>query len=157
MLECELTYYKLDGLDKDLVLEFFGTFSYLECCLKKCGYAKNSKHGIVICWDRFCKEHKMILSGLDSKMITYFEEKPPKNQIISDCGRLAWEEDAHKGKCSFPRLLVLVRRVRNNLFHGGKYNVEELDRNDVLLRYSLSVLTNCIESLQQTHPACRYD
>ena len=145
---------KLGGLDKDLVLAFFSSFSYLECCLKKCGYAKNSQSRIEIYWDRFCEEHKMVFTGLDSKMITYFEKKSPQKQIISDCGELAWTDDAYSGEFNFERLLVLVRRVRNNLFHGGKYNipVEELARNDDLLRYSLSVVINCIESLQKAHP-----
>jgi len=44
--------------------------------------------------------------------------------------------------------LRMVRSIRNNLFHGGKYNIEvheDTDRTEHLLRSSLVVLEECLE------------
>ena len=46
-------------------------------------------------------------------------------------------------------VLRLVRVVRNNLFHGGKYPIpieplEDMARNEVLLNPSIVVLRNCL-------------
>jgi hypothetical protein len=45
-------------------------------------------------------------------------------------------------------VLELVKAVRNNLFHGGKYpeeHIEELERNAVLLRAALRILDGCYQ------------
>lgn len=61
---------------------------------------------------------------------------------------LAWSTDL---PVEFDRktelLIALVRRVRNNLFHGGKYNSElheEPARNEELLRGGLLILEECL-------------
>jgi hypothetical protein len=44
--------------------------------------------------------------------------------------------------------LLLVRRVRNNLFHGGKFSDEVHSgraRNELLLRHSLAILHRCLD------------
>lgn len=141
-------------LNKDLVFEFFGVFSYFECSLKKCCYAKNTVQNqrIEICWKRFCDKHIQVFNKIDKEMITYFSKNPPKKQVISDEG-LKWCDDNHDSQIDFERLLILVRRVRNNLFHGGKYNIaiEQLERNNTLLRYSVSIIESCIDSLREQH------
>jgi hypothetical protein len=44
------------------------------------------------------------------------------------------------------QVLLLVRRVRNNLFHGGKHLPDgevETGRNAALVGYALTILTHC--------------
>ena len=45
------------------------------------------------------------------------------------------------------QVLDLIRRVRNNLFHGGKFNDAHSGpgRNELLLRHSLAILHRCLE------------
>lgn len=47
------------------------------------------------------------------------------------------------------RLLVLVRRIRNNLFHGGKFPEgpeDDASRDRELLKSDIAVLQACLES-----------
>ena len=49
-------------------------------------------------------------------------------------------------------LLRMVRTVRNNLFHGGKYNIEvheEVERTELLLQNSLTILMACLRLSQE--------
>ena len=63
---------------------------------------------------------------------------PPQHQIINDEGFLSWEQ---AGAVSNIRELIgAVRRVRNNLFHGGKHGDPDKDRNDSLICNALAVV-----------------
>jgi hypothetical protein len=45
------------------------------------------------------------------------------------------------------RLLIYIRRMRNNLFHGGKSqpgSPMQVDRNANLLRHGLTILAECL-------------
>jgi hypothetical protein len=62
--------------------------------------------------------------------------------VLKD-GKLAWADCGCGGKGDLSCLLVLVRRVRNNLFHGGKFPLQpipEISRDESLLQSSLTVL-----------------
>jgi len=53
--------------------------------------------------------------------IKYLLEHPPKKQAIIR-GTLSWQDSQpDRNSPMLQNLLVLVRRVRNNLFHGGKF------------------------------------
>ena len=72
----------------------------------------------------------------------------PRKQVVVD-KRLAWQ-DNKRGECEAFEAFVLrmVRTVRNNLFHGGKYPdgpVEEVARNRDLLRAGCRVLEECMK------------
>jgi hypothetical protein len=52
----------------------------------------------------------------------------------------------------------MVRCVRNNLFHGGKFNIEVLEdtaRTEKLLSSSLTVLAACLDIAPQQQAAYR--
>lgn len=51
------------------------------------------------------------------------------------------------------RVLLYVRRVRNNLFRGGKVNGGwfEPERGELLLRHSLTILRACIAASEDGH------
>jgi len=72
-------------------------------------------------------------------------------------GNVMWdttEPDLSLGETE--RLLLLVRRVRNNLFHGGKFSneaFEDIDRQERLLKGSLLVLKECLRVSPQVNNA----
>lgn len=74
-------------------------------------------------------------------------------QVVRD-GLLKWEVAAPDASDTH-ELLLCVRRVRNNLFHGGKFNEHwfEPERSVPLLRHSLSILDACLRSSQQLNEA----
>lgn len=46
------------------------------------------------------------------------------------------------------QVLQLVRRIRNNLFHGGEFSDEVHsgpDRNRLLLQHAIAILRRCLE------------
>jgi hypothetical protein len=137
-------------LDKDLVLEFFFVFSRFEYALKRAGYLMRSSSRAEPAWDRFGQDIQLVYdpngaSKLD-RAVKYLLTHPPRRQIKSH-GRLGWSDDGERGGLTEVQwLLRLVRRVRNNLFHGGKYpggTVEEPARNTELLRNGLTLLIAC--------------
>jgi hypothetical protein len=86
----------------------------------------------------------------------YYLLDPPKKQVLAN-GSLAWSTDLPVDPARETELLIaLVRRVRNNLFHGGKYNAalhEETARNEELLRGGMLILDECLRVRPQVRAA----
>lgn len=76
--------------------------------------------------------------------VEYILSHPPKKQVIRN-GFLDWEDSAPSTDSQADRIRLYVRRVRNNLFHGGKFNGRWLapERSEALLRHSLVILKAC--------------
>lgn len=139
----------------ELGLRMFQTFARMEYALKAAGY-HGSDGPAKADWDRFgrdCDQYFQETACTESRAaINYIMEQPPKRQDIVN-GLLHWREvDAHKQTLG-EALLVYVRRVRNNLFHGGKFNGHWFapERSETLLRHSLVVLEAC----RNANPAVR--
>jgi hypothetical protein len=140
--------------DKDLVLCFLLVFARFEYALKRteflCGDASRAEPD----WDRFAdslkgrfeKSHRQ--SFIDA--LSYLNDHPPQKQIVL-ANQLRWKQNVRDISESQEKwILRLVRTVRNNLFHGGKYPypdgpVEEPARNRHLLSASLTVLEECLQ------------
>jgi hypothetical protein len=62
-------------------------------------------------------------------------------------GRLDWEDAPAPAGADTEKLLVYVRRVRNNLFHGGKFSETwpDPERSGKLIRASLLVIEACLK------------
>jgi hypothetical protein len=106
-----------------LAVQFFKTFARFEYALKAAGYHKgdgNAKPD----WDRFAQSidscFEQPLSDALAAAVKFLIETPPKRQVLVD-GKLEWEEAREEGPDS-RKLSIYIRRVRNNLFHGGKFN-----------------------------------
>ncbi|EGW98081.1 hypothetical protein ECSTECEH250_0538 [Escherichia coli STEC_EH250] len=86
--------------------------------------------------------------------IEYFLNFPPKKQVVND-GVLAWDQTPIEEKIIAKKILILIRRVRNNLFHGGKFNGEwfEPERSEALMRNALIILRACGESHHEVSKA----
>src|ERR1700722_20111939 len=137
----------------DLVIEFFVVFSRFECALKRAGFIKAANHDNAFAnWDDFAKKRldELLPSMEDlefNRAKSYLIDHPPRKQIYKN-GRMCWQDNAKRHRESDGKyLLRLVRDVRNNLFHGGKYPMAPIDgealRNKDLLQACLSVLAGC--------------
>lgn len=147
-------------VDRELLLEFFLTFSRFEYALKasdlftRPNRPRNDPSRPLEAqpdWDKFARSlgERFQSDKTDAlkHACEYIFNSPPWKQVIIN-GAIAWEtpvRPAHESDIVF--LLRMVRSVRNNLFHGGKHNIdvhEDTQRTEMLLRSSLVVLEECL-------------
>ncbi|MGA2333724.1 MAG: hypothetical protein ABSG75_18455 [Syntrophales bacterium] len=136
-------------ISEKILLEFFVTFSRFEYALKESGFVRADKKGDAQPdWDKFIslvsrEEYTALMSILNREL--YITDSPPKKQIVRN-GKLQWSDLPKSGIKNVGSLLNAVRRVRNNLFHGGKfstdYNCES--RNQRLVTDALTILKEVI-------------
>ena len=88
-----------------------------------------------------------------AEAIEYILQFPPKVQMIRE-GQLVWADPVAGDAGPARDLLRHVRQVRNNLFHGAKFNAAWFDpeRSALLMRHSLVVLDAVVHAV----PAVRY-
>ncbi len=138
-------------MEPRIACDFFSIFSRLEYALKAAGYRRGDADRVIPNWDKFGKDHDARFDPAVStelgSAVEYLLARPPKKQVLVD-GVLGFaDSELGEGMKTLPRLLVYVRRVRNNLFHGGKHLPEgeqEPGRNETLVLSSLSVLKACV-------------
>lgn len=130
--------------DRELAFKFFVIFSMFEHALKEAGFRHVGRNGDVHPdWDVFARS---INDGFDANnppelkaAIEYFLNHPPKKQVFRD-SRLEFEEtDRIEGISDTEWLSLLIRRVRNNLFHGGKVNYDR-HRDTLLIQFAIVIL-----------------
>ena len=140
-------------LPPDLAYDFLGTFARCEYALKTSGFARAKRNSVEAGWDDFAKEigeyFDRIKDNEFKSAVAYLIAEPPRKQVLLE-GRLSWKDSPPDGKSSSAQQAILmVRRVRNNLFHGAKiWSPErhlEGDRDERLVRCSLTVLKHCME------------
>ena len=131
------------------IYRFFWLISRFEYALKIVGFC-NKNGDAKPNWDAFAKS---IIDKFDkdankelAKGVDYIQKYPPKKQIVIN-GELHWSKALPKNKPELELLLILIRRVRNNLFHGGKYkgrHLDEPDRSEQLIMACISILEHCL-------------
>lgn len=147
------------GIDQ-LAQEFFKEFSRSEYSLKAAGFNHGDGNAEAN-WSMFSKEVKGLVQDRKSEQLSYainfILNYPPKKQIIRD-GRIQWSEAAQNNKLKAENLLVYVRRVRNNLFHGGKFNGHwfEPERSKKLIVSCLVILKAFVNYVEKTREAYQY-
>jgi len=140
-----------DSSDRQLAWQFFVFFSRFEYALKRCPHYLEPRAAPN--WDRFSSDHDAAFRRDPSPglvaAIAYFREFPPRKQAHMD-GQLIWTEP--KGCAQSDLLLVwlllAVRTVRNNLFHGGKFPgfpVSDASRDRALLSNAIIILDACLK------------
>ena len=154
---------RLAGGHDDLVFRFFGMFSRFECALKHCRRFVRQGGKLVAepdwrvanpDWLEFAKLIRGEFADCRATEFVaaraYLLRHPPKTQVLSADKTLGWEE-THREPDEWEEgyVLRLVRTIRNNLFHGGKYPlpegaVDEAARNRDLLQAGLVVLDLCL-------------
>ncbi len=132
------------GVDlKDLAFEFFFRFSRFEFALKENGNVKAGPRGYAQPdWDSFIDENgaSYTLSTAAKELL----EDPPDVQRYRNERLWEWAPLTFgKGQSDLSKLVLIVKTVRNNLFHGGKHSAEGWDdpkRVRFLLGRSIEVL-----------------
>lgn len=138
-------------VDKKMVADFFIIFSRFEYTLKRAGFATGDDGKVSANWGRFAsvlKEHFDSTRTPElQEAVRYLDSHPPKKQIL-DNGVLSWRDSVRNNDPQLIWLVRLIRTVRNNMFHGGKFPhfpVQDPSRNERLLHSSLVVQYECIE------------
>ncbi|TGN96143.1 hypothetical protein [Burkholderia sp. USMB20] len=138
-------------IDSDLVTGFMGVFSRYEYALKNSGFANGGEEEVRPNWDAFARDIADEFDRLDKprfrEAVDYLVTSPPRKQVLIG-QRLEWKESPPNGAARVSsQALLMVRRVRNNLCHGGKYWIpddERRGRNEKLVKASLAVLLACL-------------
>lgn len=138
-------------MSSDLAVEFLAVFSRMEHALKSTKYAIGDERRVDPAWDRFANDIDSDFQLIDDKQIVeasnYLLDKPPKKQVLNGSKVEFSDQVIDFNQKPTQQLILMIRTVRNNLFHGGKYlpNGEaEEGRNQCLVESSLVVLKACI-------------
>jgi len=129
-----------------VVCEFFGVFSRFEFALKESYFLIPGKIRAEPDWRRFGRQAGQWLvvpprSDLEGA-IAYLNDDAPLVQTRED----GWQSKALHGDTAVARALDAARRVRHNLFHGGKHTPHSPDgRDEKLVRCALAILMACLE------------
>lgn len=133
-----------------LAYRMFRHFSRFEYALKATGHHPRDGDANPD-WDDFARKIDGAFRervGQDANLkaaVDFLMLHPPKKQRVVN-EQLLWSV-VPAGRGNFTEdLLVYVRRVRNNLFHGGKFSRGWLDpgRSETLIRHSLTILDACL-------------
>ncbi|EPI2166779.1 hypothetical protein ACS5HP_000921 [Vibrio alginolyticus] len=130
-----------------LAFQFFKLFSQYEFSLKKHGYFQGIRNGrsIIVDWDRFVNEqigaNFLDLLGENRASAEYILENPPKRQVVDENNNIVWEPVPNNER-NIQALFTHISRMRNNMFHGAKFNGTWFDpqRSNLLLSHGLIVL-----------------
>ncbi|MEQ3724349.1 hypothetical protein [Alcanivorax sp.] len=143
----------LDSLSSN----FFREFSRSEYALKAAGF-HNGEGNAQANWAAFALQVEPYIQNPGdasvSEAIKFILHEPPKKQIIRD-GLIQWDAAEPNHNSQAENLFVYIRRVRNNLFHGGKFNGHWFapERSEALITCSLVVLKACINQIVSTREA----
>jgi hypothetical protein len=134
---------------QNLMTEFFITFSRFECALKASNFANGNNERVTANWDTFLASVAVNFNpDKNEKLKTaveYLLQHPPRVQMI-DNGQLGWRDRVFQAnEPTINKLSLSIRDIRNNLFHGGKFNgryQEDVSRNYILLKSSITILND---------------
>jgi hypothetical protein len=141
--------------DRERIFRFFALFSRCEYALKREGFFRPGRHHneALADWNAFANELAPKLAVQADAPFTsaqgYLLAHPPRQQVVV-AGEVRWEVNPRRGhETDAQYLLRVVRDVRNNLFHGGKYPhpygaVEEIARDRTLIEAATTVLERCL-------------
>lgn len=143
-----------------LASEYFRLFSRFEYALKASGYLLPNSRNAKADWERFAIEINDVFDRLDNQelknAIALMLSEPPKKQINNN-GVVDWDETQPGSKNQTDLLLLYVRRIRNNLFHGGKFNGHwfEPERSGPLIDSGIKILNACLQVSKNVSQAYR--
>lgn len=138
-------------IDTSLVAEFFGVFARFEYAMKASQYFKADR------WGNAAPDWLVLKANLGpaltesmlaepNDLIAYLLREPPLVQKYSDHGPVFREVELD-GQDDGARALEAAKRVRNNLFHGGKHTPHSPPERDTkLIKAALLVLDRCLEA-----------
>lgn len=132
-----------------LAFDFFYWFSRFEFALKENGYLKSRKVGAKAeaGWIAFVEKwHAQYTASTEASALL---AEPPKQQIVSLDNGLCWEAvEFDKCGSELAKVILLLKTVRNNLFHGGKNSAAGWDdpqRTMFLVSSGIAVLNQLVQ------------
>ena len=140
--------------DRSLTIQFFLFFSRFEYalkCLNKIKVDRNSNF-LSADWDGYAQSRESVwLKAKENQefreALAFMDAAPPKKQSFSK-GELIWNPNPRAGEPpSLGKALFYVRTVRNNLFHGSKFDSADqtkASRDRELLKRCLTILSVCL-------------
>jgi hypothetical protein len=134
----------------ELATELFRFVARFEYALKAAGYLVRMEGKAEPNWDRLAGVIGDALFAIDDPELqsarSYILDHPPKKQWVHG-GMLVWEENEQDDQPKARLLFTHIRQVRNNLFHGGKFNGRWFEpvRSKQLLESSLTILSRAAE------------
>lgn len=130
--------------------EFFRIFSRFEFALKANGFVRSRNDAPEANWDDFANRlgSEFYTKIRNDNVAPTLLTSPPKAQDYT-AGYLVWRDRSQPQNVQ--DLFGAVRRVRNNLFHGGKSGNPDSQRDERLIAEVIAVL----ESALGTHAEVR--
>lgn len=132
-------------IPKELTVEFMGTFARFEYALKRAGYVEGNEKSVAAAWDRFGHDMASVSPEMMKPLLAscmYLQSHPPKKQVLEN-DQLIWKQRGASGGSATEEVLLSVRTVRNNVFHGGKVPegpITDPLRDEQLIKDCLAVL-----------------
>jgi hypothetical protein len=143
-----------------LAADFFRGFSRMEYALKATSFMKPNRRNAEADWSAFAYSIHDAISDNESEELNAAKNvllnTPPKKQINNN-GKIEWSVTEPNSQNETDLLLQYVRRVRNNLFHGGKFNDNWFapERSGELIHASSVVLGICRDVCHEVSEAYR--
>jgi hypothetical protein len=141
---------------QNLLVDFFIVFSRFECALKASHFSNGEGGKVMANWDTFIADIRPNFDkGISIELnqaVDYLIQHPPRVQTLEH-GQLAWKNRVFQdNEHEINKLNLSIRDIRNNLFHGGKFNGRyqpDISRNFTLLKNSIIILNSWLELNQQ--------
>lgn len=133
-----------------LAAEFFRVFSRTEYALKASGFNKGEGPAEAD-WGGFARAVEAFVANPGTphvvEAVAFILQEPPKKQFI-ECGQIVWRKIAPNTDSNADALFQYIRRIRNNLFHGGKFNGNWFapERSERLMKAGLMILIAAVEA-----------
>ena len=133
-----------------LASEFFRVFSRAEYALKASGF-NNGDGPAEANWGKFARAVEAFVANPGTPVvreaIAFILAEPPKKQFIEN-GQIQWREVKPNTDSDADALFQYIRRIRNNLFHGGKFNGNWFapERSEGLMKAGLAILLAAVEA-----------
>lgn len=128
-----------------LAFAFFKIFAQYESALKEQGFFKVRGGAILVDWDRFANERVgadfLAKLGASQPAAEFILNELPKKQVVDEKNQFVWAPVSNQDR-SVQALFGHLSRMRNNLFHGAKFNGTwfDPDRSEALLSNGTQVL-----------------
>lgn len=138
-----------NAIDNDLnaiAFDFFFWFSRFESALKSNNYLKSSKLGARAepGWDLFVRRWEARYAVTEDAQVLV--ALAPMTQIVGEARALTWVPVvAEHSTSTLGCVVLMLKTVRNNLFHGGKHGADSWD-DPARVR---KLLTLCIQVLHE--------
>jgi hypothetical protein len=143
-----------DSGDRNLAWHFFVFFSRFEYALKRDPrYLMPGTGDALPNWDRFASDHAASFNASSPHAVVtavaFFKASPPRKQLRGG-GNMSWSEPIQHNERDplLIWLLRVIRVVRNNLFHGGKFpmlQVSDPSRDRELITNAIVILDACLK------------